>query len=178
MRRIYEGSHSHICRRTGVLQKECYRIKRKLFYSGYTIVELVVSIAILAILTAIAIPVLSDHINKARIARAIAEIRGLEKDITAYKLDNGTLPETLTEVGLGTLKDPWGNGYEYLKIEGVAELKGEARKDRFLVPVNSDYDLYSKGKDGESRAPFNSAKGRDDIVRANDGGYVGLASEF
>ena len=53
-----------------------------------------------------------------------------------------------------------------------------ARKDRFLVPVNSTFDLYSMGPDGESVPPFTAAKSRDDIVRANDGGYVGRASGF
>ncbi len=52
------------------------------------------------------------------------------------------------------------------------------RKDRFLVPINSDYDLYSKGKDGESKAPLSPKVSHDDIIRANDGAFVGLASEF
>lgn len=52
------------------------------------------------------------------------------------------------------------------------------RKDRFLVPINSDYDLYSMGKDGESVAPLTAAKSRDDIVRAANGTYVGLAENF
>ena len=178
MRRLYEGLHRHAFRYTGVQQAVYCKIKSTILHSGYTFVELLVTIIVLAILTAIAIPVGSNHIEKARIARTISEVRGLEKDIAAYKLKNGTLPETLNEVELGTIEDPWGNSYEYLKIEGAGKLKGKPRKDRFLVPVNSDYDLYSKGKDGESRAPFNSKMGRDDIVRANDGGYVGLASEF
>jgi general secretion pathway protein G len=55
---------------------------------------------------------------------------------------------------------------------------GQIRKDRFLVPVNSDYDLYSMGKDGQSQAPFTAKASRDDIVRASDGQYVGLAEDF
>jgi len=47
-----------------------------------------------------------------------------------------------------------------------------------MVPINSDFDLYSMGKDGRSVAPLTAKDSRDDIVRANDGGYVGLASEF
>lgn len=188
MTRIYKGSHNNICRCTGVLHTVYPKIKRKVFYCGFTFVELLVLIVIAGTLAAIAIPAGLSHIEKARIVRGIGEIRGLEKDITAYEVDNGTLPDGLNKVGLGTLKDPWGNSYEYLKIAGAlgptggggggGGLRGQVRKDRFLVPVNSDYDLYSKGKDGKSQAPFNSPKGRDDIVRANDGGYVGLASEF
>jgi len=55
---------------------------------------------------------------------------------------------------------------------------GQARKDRFLVPLNSDYDLYSAGKDGESRPPLSAQMSQDDIVRANDGAYIGLASQY
>lgn len=54
----------------------------------------------------------------------------------------------------------------------------QPRKDRFLVPINSDFDLYSMGKDGESVAPLNAAKSRDDVVRAANGAFVGLASKF
>ena len=46
------------------------------------------------------------------------------------------------------------------------------------MPVNSDYDLYSMGQDRGSVPAFTAKASQDDIVRANDGAYVGLASEF
>jgi len=55
---------------------------------------------------------------------------------------------------------------------------GQARKDHFLVPLNSDYDLYSVGKDGESRAPLSAPQSADDVIRANDGAYIGLAANY
>jgi len=55
---------------------------------------------------------------------------------------------------------------------------GRARKDRFLVPINSDFDLYSMGRDGESVPPLAAPKSRDDVVRAANGAFVGLASKF
>jgi general secretion pathway protein G len=55
---------------------------------------------------------------------------------------------------------------------------GQARKDRFLVPLNDDYDLYSMGKDGTSSPPLTAKVSQDDIIRANNGSYVGLASLF
>ena len=51
-------------------------------------------------------------------------------------------------------------------------------KDRFLVPINSDFDLYSMGKDGKSQMPLTAKDSRDDIIRANDGAYIGLAYAF
>ena len=70
--------------------------------------------------------------------------------------------------------DPWGRPYVYLNLQDPAT-KGLARKNKNLVPINSDYDLYSIGKDGESRAPLTAKVSRDDVIRANDGGFLGLA---
>jgi general secretion pathway protein G len=52
------------------------------------------------------------------------------------------------------------------------------RKDRNLVPINSDYDLYSVGPDGDSSLPLTAATSRDDIVRANDGRFIGKAEDY
>ena len=46
------------------------------------------------------------------------------------------------------------------------------------VPLNTDYDLYSMGRDGKSKTPLTASESHDDIVRALDGEFVGLASEF
>lgn len=53
-----------------------------------------------------------------------------------------------------------------------------ARKDRFLVPINSDFDLYSTGPDGRSQATLNAPVSRDDVIRAANGAYYGLAEKF
>ncbi len=81
--------------------------------------------------------------------------------------------------GLTTPRDPWGNPFQYLKIEGRnTKGVGKLRKDRGLVPVNSDFDLYSKGRDGKSQSPFTSKASQDDIVRANNGRFIGLVSDY
>ena len=59
-----------------------------------------------------------------------------------------------------------------------ARARGSARKNKNLVPINSDFDLYSIGKDGASVAPLLAAKSRDDVIRANDGRFHGLASNY
>ena len=144
--------------------------------SGFTLVELVTVIAILGILSSIAVPAYSTYAEKARITACIAEIRMLEKDIIAYEGANGKLPNNLNNIGLGNILDPWGNPYQYLPVAGTPP--GQLRKDRFLVPLNSDFDLYSMGKDGRTQPPLTAHASHDDILRANDGGYVGLASEY
>ncbi len=140
--------------------------------------EILIVIAIIATLSTIAIPVGSKYIDRARNTRAIAEIRMLEREITVYSMKNDAYPNGLDDIGQSGLLDPWGNPYEYLNIADLNPQKNKMRKDRFLVPVNSDYDLFSRGKDGETQRSFTSSKSRDDIVRANDGQYVGLAEYF
>ena len=77
------------------------------------------------------------------------------------------------------MRDPWGNPFQYLRINGGnLKGKGSLRKDKSLVPVNSDFDLYSMGKDGVSVPPFTAKQSHDDIVRANNGGYIGLAADY
>ena len=144
---------------------------------GFTILELLTVIAIVGALSAIAIPAYTDYIERAKETRAIADILMLEKDIGAYEIINKTLPDSLDDVGRGSFEDPWGNPYRYLNF-AKAKGKGKMRKDRFLVPINSTYDLYSMGKDGKSSSPLTAKSSYDDIIRANDGGYIGPAFSY
>ncbi len=147
--------------------------------AGFTLVELISVIAIIAILSAITIPAYGVYITKAQIARTIAEIRMMEKEITIYLSDAGHLPDTLGDIGQGNLMDPWGHPYQYLNIaDGGIKGKGKLRRDGAINPLNTDYDLYSMGKDGESKLPLNLKESLDDIVRARDGSFVGLAENF
>lgn len=146
---------------------------------GFTLIEVLICLAIIGTLALIAVPNYLGYRNRARLAVAITDLRNIQDTIIGYYLDNGEFPETLAKVGVDRLKDPWGNAYQYLRIEG-ADLKGKGklRKDHSLVPVNSDFDLYSMGADGESQPPFTAKTSRDDIVRAGDGGYFGYASDY
>lgn len=146
---------------------------------GLTMLELMIVIVIIGILSSITIPIFLSSKEKAKLAAAISEIKLLEKMIYNYNIDYGSYPENLNDLSLKTLKDPWGNPYQYLKIEGRTRRGlGPLRKDRGMVPVNTDYDLYSIGKDGQSRTSFRPKVSHDDIVRANNGRYIGLVSEY
>ncbi len=135
-------------------------------------------VAIIGTLSAIATPNYIGYRYKAMIARVISEIAIFEVEIAVYLIDNDNLPDNISDVSSGNITDPWGNPYQYLRIDGGSAPPGQRRKDHFLVPVNSDYDLYSMGRDGDSNPPFTAQKSRDDIVRANDGAYVGLVSLY
>ncbi len=153
------------------------RARRPKLCEGFTLIELVLVTAILATIAAILIPNFMSALDAAKIARAIADIQALETEIASYQILNGTSPNTLGDIGRGTFLDPWGTPYQYLNFANVRG-EGQVRKDRFLVPLNSTYDLYTKGTDRQSVPPITASVSQDDIIRANDGAYVGLASKY
>jgi general secretion pathway protein G len=136
-------------------------------------------VAIIATLASIAVPIYMGLMERARIAKAMADIRILESEIAMFELDRTRLPVNLGEINRAVLKDPWDNPYEYLSFAAAGPgWKGKARKDHSLVPLNSTYDLYSKGKNGKSASPLTAQASGDDVIRANHGGYIGLASGY
>ena len=169
--------------------------------SGFTIVELMIAVAILLTLFAVAAPGYSQALDVAKVTRAVGDVRTLSRDVLAYLITEGELPGSLLDLDKGDLRDPWGNSYQYLNFAtaapgggggggggkgkgkggggggGGAPPKG-ARRDKWLVPVNSRYDLYSMGKDGASAPPFPAKQSWDDIVMAADGAFIGLAKDF
>ena len=150
--------------------------KIKKCVEGFTLVELLCVTAIIGILSSIATPLFITYRDRAIKFETEIEMRLLEEEITSYFIYNKAYPNSLNEIGFGHLLDPWGNPYQYLRIDGGnIKGKGKLRKDRFLVPINSDYDLYSMGKDGKSQSPLTAKASRDDIIRANDGAYFGPA---
>jgi general secretion pathway protein G len=134
-------------------------------------------VAVAALLAAIAVPGYTGYVDRARVTSATGDMGQIQLALAKFQLNNGQLPLTLAAVDKDTLRDPWGNPYVYLNIEAGANL-GAVRKDRNLVPINTDYDLYSKGKDGGSMTPLTAVASRDDVVRANNGGYIGLAENY
>jgi general secretion pathway protein G len=145
---------------------------------GYSLVELLIVLAIIATLAAIALPSYLGMVRSAKVVVAQGDIKQISTAIDLYNVTSGQYPDSLAEVGFGDKRDPWGHPYKYLNIQNGKKGKGAVRKDKNLVPLNSDYDLYSMGEDGKSASPLTAQASRDDIVRANNGGFIGLASNY
>jgi len=140
-------------------------------------VELAVTLGIVAVLSAIAVPSFAAYRNRVKIDQARKDIIMMAPVIARYQDDARAYPNSLADAGLGTPLDPWGRPYAYLPLDGGRN-RGQARKDHSLVPINTDFDLYSRGPDGGSTPPLTSAISRDDIVRANNGAFVGVAADY
>ena len=129
------------------------RATSRLASRGFTLIEVMVVVAILAILAAVIVPRIMGRPEEAKRTKAQIDIKSIEGALNLYKLDSGIYPTT--EQGLEALvkkpdtaplprkwkeggylsrvpQDPWGRPYRYL-------CPGE----------HGDFDVYSFGADGE-----------------------------
>ena len=142
---------------------------------AFTIVEILATTVVVGILATVATVKYKQHTQRLKVSTAILDLQGLNFQISVMD----PLPASLADIGRGGMMDPWGNPYEYLRFDlsGGGSPPG-ARKDRNLHPLNSTFDLYSRGPDGASSLPLTSGPSRDDIIVANDGKYVGIARGY
>lgn len=145
---------------------------------GFTILELLTVMVIIGILASMGAMKYTSFLRQAKIARAIGDIKAIQTDLMSIEAGDSPLPATLDLIGRGAMRDPWGNPYQYNPFPPGKKVPNGARRDRFLVPINSTFDLYSMGEDGQTVPPLNAKKSADDIIRANDGGYIGLAANY
>ena len=146
---------------------------------GMGLIDLMLAVIIASLLMAVAVPAYDQFIDRARVARAIGDIGSISIAIERFGIkNNGRLPDSLNELLMDVPFDPWGAPYQYLNIVAAGPGKGAFRKDGKLNPLNSDFDLFSVGADGESMGPLSAAKSRDDIVRANNGAFIGLGEDY
>jgi general secretion pathway protein G len=143
---------------------------------GFTLIEVMLAIALLAILIAVALPFYKGYKERVRVAQAVTDIAAMAAIASNYWNDNHAYPNSLSDIGLAGKLDPWGYPYVYYNID--ANGKGHARKDHALNPLNTDFDLYSVGPDGVTKPQITQKDSLDDVIRASNGAYVGLASQF
>jgi len=128
---------------------------------GFTLIEIMVVVAILGILAALVVPKIMGRPDEARIVAAKQDIAAIKQALNLYRLDNVRYPTT--EQGLQALvekptsgpipnnwkpggylerlpNDPWGTPYQYLS----PGLRGEV-------------DIYSLGADGAAGGEGNDA---------------------
>ncbi len=151
-------------------------LKKTLKYIGFTLVELMIALAIAGAIMMVAVPAYQDYGNRVDADESIKDLSLIQLQIDDYKLSNGALPNSLADIGLAGMLDSWGNPYVYGNHDIIPP--GHRRKDHSLVPINSDYDLYSTGEDGSTAWPLTANASKDDIIRGRDGKFIGPASEY
>ena len=146
---------------------------------GFTLLELMMALVVLGLLAAIAVPSYATILERQKIGKCEADLRLIALRIENYRTQKGFAPLSLNDLAMKLPKDPWGQDYQFLNFDApIPGIKGMIRKDHNLHPLNTDFDLYSLGKDGKSQAPLTAKASRDDVIWARDGGFVGLAEDY
>ena len=122
---------------------------------GFTLIEIIVVMVILAVLATLIVPRFTGRTEQARRSKAIADIANLKTALDMYEADNGSYPST--EQGLQALREapttePPADNWKgpYLKDPVIDDPWG--RPYLFSSPGehNPDsYDLLTYGKDGK-----------------------------
>jgi general secretion pathway protein G len=146
------------------------------YLRGFTLIEILIVTAAMGLLIILAVPEYQKYQELNDVEQATKDISVISIAVTKYQLANNKLPDNLSALGLGNMQDPWGMPYQY--ITHKAALPELRRKDKNLRPVNNDYDLYSTGKDGNSAPALSEKLSHDDVVRANNGKWIGLGNKY
>ena len=146
---------------------------------GFTLLELMLVVTVGAILVMVGTPAYQGYAMRGKIARAIADMTRIDAAIERFRINNDFPPTSLSEVINPVPKDPWGRDFHYLAlIPKTKGSQGACRKDHKLNPLNTDYDLFSAGADGQYKTQITHKLSQDDIVRANDGAFVGIGADY
>ena len=117
---------------------------------GFTLIELVVVIVILAVLAAVIVPNFMHRTEDAKIANTVATIKTLDGAIDMYSVDTGSLPNDLDAL----IKDPQIKGWNgpYLKNQSTVPMDQWGHPYTYKQPGENghSYDIISAGPDGKN----------------------------
>ncbi|MBH6429310.1 pilin [Neisseria meningitidis] len=138
---------------------------------GFTLIELMIVIAIVGILAAVALPAYQDYTARAQVSEAILLAEGQKSAVTEYYLNHGTWPSNNSDAGVASSTDIKG---KYVKEVKVAN--GVITATMLSTGVNKEIQgkklsLWAKRQAGSvkwfcGQPVTRAAKAKDDVTAA------------
>ncbi|EMU4323447.1 pilin [Neisseria gonorrhoeae] len=146
---------------------------------GFTLIELMIVIAIVGILAAVALPAYQDYTARAQVSEAILLAEGQKSAVTEYYLNNGEWPENNTSAGVASASDIKGK-----YVESVTVANGVVTAKMKPSGVNKEIQgkrlsLWAKRENGSvkwfcgqpvTRTEANAKAGTDDVAKDDAAG--------
>ncbi len=138
---------------------------------GFTLIELMIVIAIVGILAAVALPAYQDYTARAQVSEAILLAEGQKSAVTEYYLNHGKWPDGNSDAGVATSSKIKGKYVEKVEVKN-----GVVTATMLSTGVNKEIkgkklSLWAKRQDGSVKwfcgQPVTRADKANDAVTAN-----------
>ncbi|HEZ9005099.1 TPA: pilin, partial [Neisseria gonorrhoeae] len=135
---------------------------------GFTLIELMIVIAIVGILAAVALPAYQDYTARAQVSEAILLAEGQKSAVTEYYLNNGTWPKDNTSAGVASPPSNIKGKY----VESVTVENGVVTAQMASSNVNKEIQgkklsLWAKREDGSVKWFCGQPVTRDNVAADN-----------
>ncbi len=128
---------------------------KKQMQQGFTLIELMIVVAIIGILASIALPAYQDYTKRAHVTEGLSLAGAAKMGVTEYFADQGVYPTTNAAVGLASSASITGNAVKSVAVgtSGVITItyntKVENGKNIKMTPTESDGSVKWDCKGGD-----------------------------
>ncbi|MGN9579815.1 pilin [Neisseria meningitidis] len=136
---------------------------------GFTLIELMIVIAIVGILAAVALPAYQDYTARAQVSEAILLVEGQKSAVTEYYLNHGIWPANNSSAGVATSADIKGKYVQSVEVNNGVITATMASSNVNNEIKGKKLSLWAKRQDGSVKWFCGQPVTRDKADKADDG---------